>query len=153
MITIRDYLDDDLDGCVSLFTTVFSQPPWNDHWPSNEAAKIYLNDIIHAPRFKGLVMYRDDQLIGVCLGRHRLWWAGNEFYIDEFFIVNTLQRKGLGTRLMEYLMQVLRDDGVRVVFLMTARGTSAEFFYQKLGFKISPRMQLMYLPVIKERSN
>ncbi|MCK5737701.1 GNAT family N-acetyltransferase [bacterium] len=150
MITIRDYLDDDLDDCVSLFTTVFSQPPWNDRWPSFEAAKIYLKDIIHAPRFKGLVMYHDARLVGACLGRHRIWWAGDEFYIDEFFIANSLQRKGLGTRLMDYLMQVVHDDGVRVVFLMTAHGTPAEFFYQKLGFKISTRMQLMYLPIRKE---
>jgi len=45
-LKIRAYKPSDLARCVKLFVKVFSQPPWEDQWPSEERAGEYLSDIV-----------------------------------------------------------------------------------------------------------
>ncbi len=62
------------------------------------------------------------------------WWQGDEYYIDEFYIDYSLQNMGLGTKLMNFVKESLKEDKIECITLLTEHGTPAERFYEKNGF-------------------
>jgi len=144
---IRAYKPTDLGRCVKLFVKVFSQPPWEDQWPSEERAGEYLSDIVGTPGFEGYVAYEGRRILGLCFGHRVRWWAGDEFYLDELCVDSDVQRQGIGTELMNHLWRRLARQGIQVVVLLTQRNTLAEAFYARQGFLISPRTVFMYRQV------
>jgi aminoglycoside 6'-N-acetyltransferase I len=141
---MRAFKSTDLDRCVRLFVKVFSQEPWEDQWPSLARAKAYLSDIVNTPGFRGFVLYEGRTILGLCFGHEVRWWAGDEFYIDEFCIDSDVQRRGLGTELMNHVKQDLLGDGIQFAVLLTERETLAERFYAKQGFTPSAKTTFMY---------
>lgn len=53
------------------------------------------------------------------------------------------QRGGVGTRLLTRLIKKLKAENVRQMSLGTGRGTPAEDFYLRLGFKVDPEIIIM----------
>jgi ribosomal protein S18 acetylase RimI-like enzyme len=141
---LRKYRPTDLDRCVQLFIRVFAQPPWEDEWPSEERAKAYLGDIVAAPGFRGFVAYEGRQILGMCFGHIVHWWAGDEYYLDEFCVDLDVQRSGIGTALVGYAEEQMVQEGVHLVVLLTERGTLAEDFYAKNGFATNIKLAFMY---------
>jgi aminoglycoside 6'-N-acetyltransferase I len=144
---IREFKATDLDRCVGLFVRVFSQPPWEDLWPSAERALAYLSDIVGTPGFRGFIAYEGRKLLAMCLGHKVRWWAGDEFYLDELCVDLEVQRKGIGTKLVAHAQSALRREGVQVFVLLTERDTPAECFYARQGFASSAKVVFMYRPV------
>jgi aminoglycoside 6'-N-acetyltransferase I len=143
MAVVRPYERADLQACTDLFIRVFSQPPWNDRWPSTDVARAYLEDYVRAPGFDGFVAEERGQVLGFLLGHRRQWWSGPEFYIDEFGIDPDRQRQGIGTTLLDHLKHVLSTAGVHTITLLTARDSPAASFYAGLGFRAHERMVFM----------
>jgi aminoglycoside 6'-N-acetyltransferase I len=144
MVKTRSFKPTDLDRCVKLFVKVFSQEPWQDQWPSLERAKEYLSDIVGTPGFEGFIAYEGSKILGLCLGHKVRWWAGDEFYIDEFCIDSSVQRSGIGTQLLEHARECLQKAKIQFVVLLTERNTLAESFYVKQGFDTSDKAIFMY---------
>lgn len=71
-----------------------------------------------------LVAEQDKYLIGAC----RLEWAGGEAYLRPLVVAQAWQRRGVGHRLVEKMLD--RTETVKVV----ARGRAA-VFYTRLGFQ------------------
>jgi aminoglycoside 6'-N-acetyltransferase I len=74
---------------------------------------------------------------GVCEG---LWKQGRHFYLKEMCIVPHRQRSGIGTAILEALCRGLAAMGVEAIYLLTLRDSPAAVFYEKSGFRVSPRM-------------
>ena len=144
MVKTRPFKPTDLDRCVHLFVKVFSQEPWQDQWPSLERAEEYLSDIVGTSGFKGFIAYEGRKILGLCLGHTVRWWAGDEFYIDEFCIDSSVQSSGIGTQLLDYARERLLKDKIQFIVLLTERNTFAERFYAKQGFDTSDKAIFMY---------
>lgn len=86
---------------------VYSREPWNDKWESFEQAREYILEFINNPVFTGFLACEDSKIIGVCLGHMRSWWGGKEYYMNEFFIDNEMQGKGIGTNFLEFIKKNL----------------------------------------------
>lgn len=133
-LSFRNFSDNDLEGCAELFKRVFSVAPWYDDWKSLDQVKNYLNELISNPFFEGFLIQEDEKIVAVCMGRRRSWWMGKEFFVDEFFVANNMQGKGIGTKLMDFVTQSLSNEGYTRLVLLTNKEIPAETFYLKNAF-------------------
>lgn len=134
MPDLREFRPNDLEPCVSAFIQVFSQPPWGDRWPSDERAKQYLSDLTGIPGFRGFLAVQDAEIVAFCLGHRRRWWQGDEYYVNEMGVLPTVQRSGVGSKLIAFTEERLRQDGIQYVALLTERDIPAERFWRKQGY-------------------
>jgi aminoglycoside 6'-N-acetyltransferase I len=133
-IDIRNFTLGDLDKCAELFQKVFSDYPWYDDWVSLDQTRTYLDELIRNPVFEGFVAFESSKVVGVCLGHSRSWWAGDEFFVDEFYVENERQGNGIGSKLLDYVSTHLAEEGYTRLTLLTNKGIPAEDFYLKNGF-------------------
>ncbi|MGG4266731.1 GNAT family N-acetyltransferase [Peribacillus simplex] len=133
---------DDLLKCTETFVQVFNQEPWNDEW-STETAKQYLLDYINTPGFMGIIAVEGKEIIGFIFGAHKLWWSGEEFFINEMCVSMEKQKTGVGSRLLKFLMKELDLERVSNISLLTNRGIPAEAFYKKNGFTEINRLMFL----------
>lgn len=138
---LRRFEASDLEPCVELYRSTFARPPWNEDWKP-EVVRARLDQIVRTPHFFGAVVGKDS-IQGFALGFSEPWHEGTHFYLKEMCIAHDHQRKGLGTRLMEFLSAELRERDTRRIYLLTAKGDLSESFYAKAGFYTSPKMILM----------
>lgn len=135
----RVLTEKDLSHCAKLFVDVFNQAPWNDDW-SLEQATDYVQDIFNTPGFKGVGYFQEGAFQGAILGNTKQWYSGEEFFIQEMFIRLEMQGKGIGKKLMTFLMNLLKEENIKDVALLTDRGIDAEYFYKKVGFNEVERL-------------
>jgi aminoglycoside 6'-N-acetyltransferase I len=133
----------DMDECVALFKNVFSADPWFDEWVSLDQSRNYLKELVENPVFEGFLMYEDSKIVAVCLGHRRSWWMGKEFFVDEFFVETGRQGNGIGTKTVDFLVDILREDGYTRLTLLTNKNIPAETFYLKNGFYNNEKRTVM----------
>ena len=68
--------------------------------------------------------------------------AGMVFYIQDVIVLPTYQHQGIGTRLMDTIMEFIKSHSHHntIIGLMAAKGK--ESFYQKYGFTMRPSESL-----------
>lgn len=133
-MSIREFHFKDLERCTALFVDVFSQEPWNDRWPVEKAGN-YLSDFTATPGFIGVVAEDNkNNIIGIIFGCRRQWWSGDEFWINEMCVDRSCQQSGIGSAMLRYLENILTNEGIGSMVLLTNRGVPAEGFYHKNGF-------------------
>lgn len=123
-----------LDGCARLYAATFSENPWNEGW-TQETAKERLSQVIGTPGFHGLVVVRDEEVVGLAFGYRRRRPEGDFFLLDEMCVSSTLGRTGLGHMLITRLRRDLAGQNVERVVLLTGRNGPARTFYEKNGFR------------------
>ena len=144
MENITRYREKNLNEILDLFIEVFEKEPWNDNWPSKEKAKNYLLDIINTPGFKGYLKFRENELIGVLFGNIVQWWQGDEFFIKEFFIKKSVQGKGIGSEMLNFLEDSLAQNNVETIILLTENNAPAVKFCEHKEFKMSSHTIFLY---------
>lgn len=142
-LEISTFASKDLDDCVDLYLEVFSSDPWFDDWKSRDQVRKYLIELMKNPVFMGYAAYSNKKLLAVCLGHKRSWWSGKEYFIDELFVSNEVQGKGLGTYLLDYVVDMLNMENCTRLTLLTNKNFPAEKFYLKNGFDINQERLVM----------
>lgn len=122
-----------LTACAGLFIKVFNSPPWNGKW-TFERASLLLTNFSNIPGFKGFIGLENNKVIAACFGYKKTWWNNDEFYIEEMFVDSEYQRFGYGSKLMDYIQEVLKKENIKAITLLTGRETPAKDFYHKNGF-------------------
>src|SRR4051812_20153147 len=142
MMEIRAYQASDLDNVVNLYIHVFNGDPWNDQWVP-EKARDYLGDIIATPGFQGWVVETEGRVVGLLLGHSTRWWSSIQFVLKEMCIEQTLQRTGLGSKLVQEALTSLKRQQIKRINLLTSRMTWPANFWKKNGFAESSFIQFM----------
>lgn len=137
----RIFEESDIDECVELFVSTFSQAPWNEIW-DRRVVRERLDQIMKTPHSFGVVI-GSPRIAGFALGFSEPWHEGSHFYLKEMCVDHAQQRQGLGTALMTFLSDEIRARGAQRIYLLTVRGDMSEAFYSKIGFYTSPKMILM----------
>jgi aminoglycoside 6'-N-acetyltransferase I len=135
-----------LISCAALYAAVFSAPPWNELW-TESAANIRLQETFATPGFIGLGCYVDDQLQGFAIGQCEEWLNNKQFYLKEMCVNTTMQGKGIGKKLLLKLKEVLQQQSVSKIYLLTMRDSPAQHFYAAQGFISSDKMVVMGCPL------
>lgn len=138
----RSFETNDLLRCTHTFINVFNQEPWNDEW-SAETAFQYLLDYTNTSGFIGIVAEEGKEIIGFIFGVRKPWWSGDEFFINEMCVSAEKQKTGVGSKLMKFLEEKLKMDGIENITLLTDRGIPAEIFYKKNGFTEIDRIMFL----------
>jgi ribosomal protein S18 acetylase RimI-like enzyme len=133
---------DDLKTCAEVFVEVFNGPPWNEDW-SVSSALPRLTEIAGTPGFEGLKVLSGDRMTGFLMGYIESFDAGGDFYLKEMCVLPDMQRRGIGTALLDQLKARLIEKGAEKLYLLTARDGPAAQFYEKNGFYTSDKMIMM----------
>ena len=128
---------DRLDECANLLVTTFNAEPWNDSY-THDTAKKQLAWHLEVPGCVGLV-FVSDGIVAFALGYREPTDEGDVYHLSIFCVRPDVQRTGVGTRLLRALEECLREAGVGTVYLGTRRGTSAEAFYAKHGYRVNEK--------------
>lgn len=143
MTEIREITPADLDACAALLVDAYNGEPWNDHW-TPETASRYLGEFMRAPRFQGFLLLEDGRAAGAVFGHGKTWWTSDEFFVDEFFISASFQRKGLGGKLLARVEEYVKSLGLAGITLLTDRHMPAVNFYLKNSFSRADHVIFMY---------
>ena len=125
---IEKYSKQYLDQCASLYVEVFNDEPWNDRWNASSPKK-RLMPIAGQEDFRGLVSLEDGALTGMVFGSTGHWYDGKIFNIDEICVKKEFRGRGTGRALLGALEDRLRMDGVRLVYVLTARNNYSDRYY------------------------
>ncbi len=132
----------DLPTCAELFAQVFCAPPWSESWDTPTVMRRF-DDCWRTPGFFGLLAKNEEQIVGFALGQVEQWVTNRHFLLREMCVALEMQRRGVGSQLMQALEDHLREAGVGRIVLHTARESDAQTFYDRCGFHTSARMVMM----------
>lgn len=133
---------EDLETCAGIYAQVFSEPPWNEPWTAASALP-RLREIHGTPGFRGLKAVRNGHIVGFVMGYAESCGDRRDFYLKEMCVLPMEQGQGVGTALLDALVQALPTDAVGKIYLLTARESPAARFYAQCGFYVSDRMIMM----------
>ena len=132
---IEAFGEDYLDECAYLLVASFNAEPWNAKYTIHTAKK-ELAWILSVPGFLGLVSVTDG-VVAFATGYREPDDVREVFYLKTFCVRPDAQGTGVGSRLLERLRGHLDKSGVNTIYLTTHKGTPAESFYRKHGYKVS----------------
>lgn len=138
---IQTFTTEYLDDCANLYVEVFNSEPWNEQW-TIETARLRLFEILNTPGFIGFVL-RQDELLGFVAGYCEQMQKGKGFYLKEICTHHDKQRRGIGTKLLNELMNTLTGMEVTAIYLVTMKDGQAEAFYTKNGYQRSQKLIVM----------
>ena len=134
---IEAFNKDHLDECAELLVAAFNAEPWNDSY-THDTARTQLAWHLGVPGFLGLVSVKDG-IVAFAIGYREPTDEGDIFHLSIFCVRPDVQRTGIGTRLLQTLEGSLRVAGIGTVYLGTHRGTPAEAFYAKHGYRTNAK--------------
>ncbi len=132
---IESFNESHLDECAHLIVSTFNAGPWNDRWTLDRAKKS-LTWTLEVPGFVGLVSL-DDEVMGFATGYREPDDVCDVFYLNALCVRPDKQGRGVGSRLLEHLKEHVEKSGINTIYLITHKGTPAESFYKKNGYRVS----------------
>jgi len=132
-MTIRPTKSDDFDSIIPLLRQL---------WPANpldlKAARDIFDKGLASDQRAYLCACHGDQIIGFCtlIIRDCLWLQGDVGYICDLVVDQDHRGSGVGTALVEKVVEIARQRGCRRVELDSGfHRTAAHAFYEKRGFE------------------
>jgi GNAT superfamily N-acetyltransferase len=113
--------------------------------------------LLESPEFGRIwLIETKDQVIGyiaLCFG-YSIEFGGRDAFVDEFYIAEPMRSRGIGSMVLEAVMQEAAQFGVRAMHLEVARINSrAKHFYASAGFTSREGFHLMSCPLPETTAN
>ena len=144
---IREYQYEDLNHCVELLIETLNCEPWKENWTAETATRL-LSELVEYSNFIGFVALDDDNaIVAAIFARKKTWWTNDEVFIEEFFVKPSMQNKGYGKRLLNYLENYCKENGLAGTTLLTNRYMPAKNFYEKNGYALADHVIFLYKEV------
>lgn len=128
----------EISMCADTLIKAFKEEPWNEDW-TFEQAYTRLDELMSARVSRGyIVLDSDEKVVGMVIGRIMTYMSQKELWLDEVSIHPAYQRKGIGTKMFEYVKRELQEEAEEIsnIVLTTMRGYPSVSFYEKIGFHI-----------------
>lgn len=107
------------------------------HWPREYGA--YLRTLMTRDDALAVIATDDAGIIGYAIGRITALPSFFEHrfrgYIHDVYVREAYRRRGVGRRMVEEILDWLRDRGVTMVELTVAANNDATAFWERLGFR------------------
>lgn len=101
-------------------------------WVSEEDTNFtWLNYFIKNSFLFALIKTKDNKIIG--MGRV-ITDSVSDAYIQDLFILEEYRGKGIGKKLVNYLIENIKSKGINWIALIAEPGSKV--FYEKIGFKV-----------------
>lgn len=125
---------EDLTACAKEMMLAFHIEPWNENW-TFEQAYTRIEEIMSSDVSRGYVIYDGDLVVSMMCGRIMTYLDHKELWIDDLSVHPDYQGLGIGTQLLDYVKQEMKEEGVLYLLLNTTRGFGCVDFYKKNGFE------------------
>ena len=132
---ITAFMEDHVDECALLLVSVFNSKPWNEH-RNIETVKKELSWALNAPQFIGFV-YSADEILGFVIGSYEADGPSKTFHLIDFCVSADARGKGIGGKLLQHLERALKETNTHSIYLTTRKGSLAQSFYERNGFRVA----------------
>ncbi len=136
---IRQLLEDEIEICSKIYSSVFINPPYYNFWPTSQIsamlAGLYSVDPEHC-----WCIEVDDEIIGFAFCTV---YGSFRATIHEFAIKTEMQGKGFGSALMDYMLAEFKQAGIAAVDLCANKDAKAYKLYKKFGFGAAKNYRIM----------
>ncbi|WP_212004747.1 GNAT family N-acetyltransferase [Chitinophaga sp. HK235] len=134
----------DNEHIVFDFRLTTLDKPVHKTWHTSDEELDELNEVL--AQGHSFAAYEEGGLLGFIIGEERQW--NNTLYIAQLTVAATGRRKGIGSRLMQAIIQHAAKLRVRLLELETQNtNVPAVTFYKKHGFSVSGVHLKLYDPV------
>ena len=82
-------------------------------------------------------------MIAASIGMKKPWINGMEYYIDQFYVKTDWQGKGTGSLFLKLIESEIRTEKMNAIILNTEKGSPAENFYLKNGFRSNEELIIL----------
>jgi ribosomal protein S18 acetylase RimI-like enzyme len=126
---------------------MYEAAAWNPDWPHEEVIEALSNPVLaryvdgwRRPGDAGVIAERDGDAVGAAWYRQFTADAPGYGFIDErtpelgLAVVPLYRRQGVGTALLEALIERAREDGYRALSLSVAVHNRSRLMYERAGF-------------------
>lgn len=139
---------EDFEGCAKELMAAFKEEPWNENW-TFEQAYTRIDEMMSARVSRGYVIYDGDTVVSMACGRIMTYLDFKELWIDEFSVNPLYHRKGIGSKMLEFIRSELKKESEKISYLAlnTEKGYPSVKFYESNGFKSSETNLVMYASV------
>ncbi len=142
--TIRELKNEDIEKLSLIMQKAFLNKPWQEQWEKEVCYKriTLFNQIPFA--YNLVLIDENENICGASIGYIIPFEKEISFELQEFFVNPNIKNQHLGTKLMNLLLNKLKEKGITKVKFYT----SGELykFYSKFGFK---KVEEEYLMEIK----
>ncbi|MCL2674572.1 MAG: GNAT family N-acetyltransferase [Defluviitaleaceae bacterium] len=125
-----------------MYVEAFNAPPWNDKWTVDLVTK-RLSQMMNCEGFYGLLCFDNNELCGMILGNHEVFFDCMHFNIKEFCVQLNFREKGVGSALLQEFEAHLLERGIGQTYLFTSKTDKTETFYQNRDYKSWNNMVMM----------
>lgn len=139
---VRKITMNDIEALTKLFVNVFNNTPWKEQWTHKTANK-RLQDLIHTPGFRGMVLYEGNVLSGLVMGRCEQNYDGLYFHVMELCVNQSRQEMELGKELLSDLMNFVKKDNVTKMYMYTKPEHMLKAIFEECGFVENSENSLM----------
>lgn len=133
MIQIRPCTSEDFQGVVGVLRQL-----WPDKHIDMEMLRVVYERAISSPLQHHVCAVDGDQIVGMgsLTINNNLWREGYMGYIEELVVDERFRRRGIGTQILEQLVNVAKTQNCRCVELDAPfHRKEAHLFYESRGFK------------------
>ena len=102
----------DFKGCAYELIEAFKEAPWNENW-TFEQAYTRTDEIMSAKVSRGYVIYDGDVVVSMLCGRIMTYLDFKELWIDEFSVNPIYQRKGIGSKMFDFVRSELKKKRIK----------------------------------------
>lgn len=132
-ISFRKVENEDYAKCADILIAAYKEEPWHNTWTKEEAL-LRIEATMSGFNSRGYVVEINNEIIAMCLGRIDYYYGNwSQYCVDEFNVAPPYQGKGVGKQLLQFMSDVLKNEEINRIFLMTG-GEQAATFYEKNGF-------------------
>lgn len=136
---IRLATEEDLRTCGRIYAEAFAGPPYGEVWDEGYAASM-LAELFKKDPESCWCVEEDGGILGfgfcTTYGRFRA-------IIQEFAVSPNMQKKGIGSRLMQHILAEFNARGIQTAELVVHRKAPALGLYRKFGFRLPRNYILM----------
>jgi ribosomal protein S18 acetylase RimI-like enzyme len=117
---------------ITLELTLFDEP-YVKRWETDDEEVARCQRVVRDGHSLGA--FNGDELVGIAIAEEQMW--NKSLWVWEFHVDRGYHHRGIGRRLMDGLVKVGREAGLRTMVCETQNtNTPAIDFYRAIGFEI-----------------
>ncbi len=99
-----------------------------------EKATVRIHQVVCMEGGYSLILENEGEIIGFAMGYFKQYDDIVSYMLEEILIASQLQDQGLGSQLLQELMQRVKDKGAALMELLSVNDEMHDAFYGKAGF-------------------
>ena len=124
--------EENIDSVIKAYVDYYNI--YEDGCWTYEKAYKRIHQVMTIEGSESFVQYADGQMTGFVMGYYKEFDDLRAYYLAEIVIFKEYQNRGYGAAFMEYMEEVVRKNGVKLMELDSVNDEHHMHFYKKFGY-------------------